>query len=326
MIRVTCAVIRNEENDVLIVQRGEATDHPNKWEFPGGKVGEVESEEDCIIREIHEELSMSIVIRGKLPDVEYDYGHKQITLIPFICDTLDELPILSEHIAYKWINVNKLLSVDFSEADVYVAKYYISGTPGQADEEKVIENESIPEDADIQRMVNDMMGRKEAEWIATSAIENPAVFNILFQYSLSSEKRLAFRSSWILTKVCDRFPEIIYPYLSQIIESLPKIENESSLRSFLRIISLSDFDKIDEWQHGLLTDFCFNILNSGFSAIAVKAYSMEILYKTTVKYPELANELATSITILMEEGSAGVTSRGRAILKKLGDMSVDPDK
>jgi hypothetical protein len=74
----------------------------------------------------------------------------------------------------------------------------------------------------------------------------------------------------------------------------------------------------------LLTDFCFDILNSGFSAIAVKAYSMEILYKSTVKYPELANELATSIRILMEEGSAGVTSRGRAILKKLADMPADP--
>jgi 8-oxo-dGTP diphosphatase len=318
MIRVTCAVIRNEENDVLIVQRGEATDHPYKWEFPGGKVGAGESEDDCIIREIREELSMGIIICGRLPEVEYDYGHKQIILIPFICDTLDELPVLSEHIAYKWIKVNKLLSADFSEADVFVANDYIARTSRQVDIVPVIEPESIVDDADIQRMVNDMMGRREADWMATSAIENPAVFNKLFQYSLSSEKRLAFRSSWILTKVCDRFPEIIYPYLPRIIETLPKIENESSLRSLLRIISLSNFDKIDEEQHGLLTDFCFNILNSGFSAIAVKAYSMEILYKSTVKYPELANELATSIRILMEDGSAGVTSRGRAILRKLG--------
>jgi 8-oxo-dGTP diphosphatase len=317
MIRVTCAVIRNEENDVLIVQRGEATDHPYKWEFPGGKVGAGESEEDCIIREIREELSIGIVICGRLPEVEYDYGHKQIILIPFICDTLDELPVLSEHIAYKWIKVNKLLSVDFSEADVFVAKDFIAGTSWQAVEEPVIASEDMVDDADIQRMVNDMMGRKEADWMATSAIENPDVFNKLFQYSLSSEKRLAFRSSWILTKACDRFPEIIYPYLPPIIESLPKIENESTLRSFLRIISLSNFDKIDERQHGLLTDFCFNVLNSGFSAIAVKAYAMEILYKSTVIYPGLANELATSIRVLMEEGSAGVTSRGRAILKKL---------
>ena len=89
MINVTCAVIRNEEDEILIVQRGEATDHPFKWEFPGGKLAPEETEEDCIIREIDEELSIEVVICGQLPEVEYDYGHKEIKLIPFICYTLD---------------------------------------------------------------------------------------------------------------------------------------------------------------------------------------------------------------------------------------------
>ena len=52
MIRVTCAIIRNDEDEVLVVQRGESTDHPLKWEFPGGKLLDEETEEDCIIREI----------------------------------------------------------------------------------------------------------------------------------------------------------------------------------------------------------------------------------------------------------------------------------
>lgn len=125
MISVTCAIIRNEDNEVLVVQRGEATDHPFKWEFPGGKLASEETEEECIIREVDEELSMDIVIFGKLPEVEYDYGIKQIKLIPFICDTLDELPFLSEHLAYKWLPAMDLMSVDFSEADVFVAKSYL---------------------------------------------------------------------------------------------------------------------------------------------------------------------------------------------------------
>jgi len=125
MISVTCAVIRNEEDEVLVVQRGEATDHPLKWEFPGGKLAQGETEEECIIREVEEELSMEIVICGQLPEVEYDYGHKQIKLIPFICDTLNELPFLSEHLAYKWVPATGLVSVDFSEADVFVANSYL---------------------------------------------------------------------------------------------------------------------------------------------------------------------------------------------------------
>ena len=60
-----------------------------------------------------------------------------------------------------------------------------------------------------------MMSMKEAEWIATSAIENPAIFRKLMEYSYSPDKKLAFHASWTLTKVCDKFPEIIYPYLTR---------------------------------------------------------------------------------------------------------------
>jgi len=325
MVRVTCAVIRNEEDEILVVQRGEATDHPFKWEFPGGKLAPGETEEECIIREIDEELSMEIVICGKLPEVDHDYGHKQITLIPFICDTLDEMPFLTEHAAFRWINEKELMSVDFSEADVFVALSYLSKKQKEENDESPVNDPNDDElsvDKDLQAIVNNMMSMKEAEWVATSAIENPAIFIKLFQYSNSTDRKLAFRASWTLTKVCDRFPDLIYPYLDQIVESLDKIDNESSLRSFLRIISLTDIEKINSRQHGILANFCFNALNSGFSAIAVKAYSMEILFRLSQIYPELANELSTSIRILMEDGSAGITSRGRMVLRKLAEMPV----
>jgi 8-oxo-dGTP diphosphatase len=327
MIPVTCAVIRNEEDEVLVVQRGEATDHPFKWEFPGGKLAPDETEEECIIREIEEELSMEIVICGKLKDVEHDYGHKQIKLIPFICDTLDEVPFLSEHIAYKWVKGKDLPSLDFSEADVFVAVNYLEKIESEKTENESYitrPDEELKDDTDLQIFVNNMMSKKEAEWVATSAIENPAIFNKLLEYSGSSDKKLAFRASWTLTKVCDRIPELIYPYLPQIVENIGNIDNESTLRSFLRIISLSDPGELNIRQHGLLTDFCFRILNSGFSAIAVKAYSMEILYKLSIIYPELANELAASIRVLMEEGSAGISSRGHMILKKLAEIPIKP--
>ncbi len=327
MIEVTCAVIRNEENEVLVVQRGEATDHPFKWEFPGGKIIKGESEEECIIREVSEELSIDIVICHPLPVVEYDYGYKQIKLIPFVCDTLDELPILSEHLDYKWLPSTDLESVDFSEADVFVAKDYLESINAinNPDAGNPPENPgTMEDDSDLQAIVNNMMGMKQAEWIAISALENPAVFNKLLEYSFSAEKKLSFRASWTLTKVCDKFPEVFYPYLAQIVETLNKLDNESTLRSFLRILSLGDLGKINNLQQGILTDFCFARLNSGFSSIAVKAYSMEILYKLTLIYPELANELTASIRMLMEDGTAGITSKGRAILKKLTEFPSVP--
>jgi 8-oxo-dGTP diphosphatase len=316
MIAVTCAIIRNDENEVLVVQRGERSDHPYKWEFPGGKLSSDESEEECIIREIAEELSIGIVICSKLEPVEYDYGHKQIRLIPFVCDTLDELPFLNEHIDFKWVIPGDLMKIDFSEADII----------GMEDNKEIIAGsvQSSADDEELRSMIDRMISMKEIDWVATSAIENPVIFNKLLEYSFSPDKKLAFHASWILTKVCDKYPEIIYPHLSGIIENLDKLDNESTQRSFFRIISLSDINRVSNKHHGILTERCFNDLRSGFSAIAIKAYSMEILYKLALIYPELANELAASINMLQGEGSAGIIARGTLILKKLAEMPAEP--
>jgi 8-oxo-dGTP diphosphatase len=325
MIRVTCAIIRNDENEVLVVQRGEKTDHPFKWEFPGGKVQNGESEEECIIREIMEELSIEIVICCRMAEVEYDYGHKKIVLIPFICDTLDELPLLSEHISFKWLAPGDLMTVDYSEADILVADQYIRNLDGNKAEwtELTEEDQSVTDDRDLQRMVNQMMSMQEAEWIALSAIENPAIFRKLIGYSFMPDRKLSFRASWTLSKVCDKFPEMIYPYMTEIIEGLKRIDNESTERSFLRIISLVDPERLSRRHHGILTDHCFNALASATSAIAVKAYSMEIIYKLALIYPELAHELVASVNMLQGEGSAGIIARGRIILKRLASKPKD---
>lgn len=124
MLRVTCAIIRDENGQILIVQRGAKSDHPGKWEFPGGKVEQGESDEDCIAREIHEELEMDIIVRDRLPEVEHDYGIKQITLVPFVCDTLSVKPTLTEHSAFVVVPPNGLVTIDLCEADRSVADYY----------------------------------------------------------------------------------------------------------------------------------------------------------------------------------------------------------
>ena len=327
MINVTCAVIRNEENEVLIVQQGEFTDHPLKWEFPGGKLNAGETTEECIIREVMEELSMEVVICGYLPEVEYDYGHKKIRLIPFICDTLDELPYLSEHEDFKWLKPPDLMEIDFSEADVFVAKSYCDYIKDKSNPDIQPYSEADPDsksDVDLQTMVNSMMSMQEAEWIATSAIENPAIFKKLIEYSFSDDKKLAFRASWTLTKVCDQYPEMIVPGLTTIIETLDKLDNEGVQRCFLRIISLNDINKVGTKYHGILAEHCFNALRSGYSAIAIKAYSMEILYKLSLIYPELANELTVSINLLQSEKSGAIQARSRMILKKIAEIPIKP--
>jgi 8-oxo-dGTP diphosphatase len=116
MIDVCCAIILNGSK-ILAVQRGPGSSHPMKWEFPGGKIQLNETAEKCIVREIEEELKVRIKIVNQLLSIDFDYGTKQISLIPFVCKIVSGEIILTEHIAKRWFNFDEWETIDWSGAD-----------------------------------------------------------------------------------------------------------------------------------------------------------------------------------------------------------------
>jgi 8-oxo-dGTP diphosphatase len=125
MINVTCAIIIKGQK-VLVTQRSEKMKLPLKWEFPGGKLENGESEKECIIREIKEELNIDIEIVEKLSNSIFDYGSFQVNLIPFIVHYSSGEIILSEHKEYKWVEKNELKSLDWAEADLPILAEFLS--------------------------------------------------------------------------------------------------------------------------------------------------------------------------------------------------------
>ncbi len=125
MIKVSCAIIVNSQNQVLVTQRSALMPLPLKWEFPGGKIEENETAEECLIREIREELNMEIQITGSLSPNDHQYPYKLVRLMPFICLQTGGEIVLKEHADYKWLDTKDLLDLDWAEADVRVVKAYI---------------------------------------------------------------------------------------------------------------------------------------------------------------------------------------------------------
>lgn len=72
MILVTCTIIENSGR-VLCAQRSEMMPLPLKWEFPGGKTEDNESPEECLKREIREELGIEISIVERLISNKHNY-------------------------------------------------------------------------------------------------------------------------------------------------------------------------------------------------------------------------------------------------------------
>jgi len=126
IIQVSCAIIVSQQNKILVTQRAANMSLPLKWEFPGGKIEHGEIEEEAIIREIREELYVEISIISKLPKFIHHYESFSIALIPFICKIEKGEIKLTEHQAFRWLNPNNLLDLDWAEADIPVAQHYLN--------------------------------------------------------------------------------------------------------------------------------------------------------------------------------------------------------
>ena len=121
-VKVCCAVLF-QNNKVLAVQRAETMSNPLKWEFPGGKIKAGEKEEECIKREIKEELGLTIKAKERLESNVHPYSESlQIELIPFLCEITDGSLELAEHKAHLWLNPFELETLDWSEADLPIVK------------------------------------------------------------------------------------------------------------------------------------------------------------------------------------------------------------
>ena len=115
-IRVSCGVLR-EEGRYLIVQRPENTQHGLQWEFPGGKIEPKETAAACVVRELKEELDITVSVQQQLKTVVREEADYVIELIPFLCEIESGEITLLEHKAMEWIVAGEPLRVDLCKGD-----------------------------------------------------------------------------------------------------------------------------------------------------------------------------------------------------------------
>ena len=90
--------------------------------IPGGKIEEGETPEECLKREIKEELKADINIDKYLCTVEYDYPNFHLKMECFICSLIDGHLELVEAEDAKFITNDQLDNIDFLPADLLVVK------------------------------------------------------------------------------------------------------------------------------------------------------------------------------------------------------------
>lgn len=104
------------QKEIFATQRGYG-DYKDGWEFPGGKLEPGETPEECIVREIREELATEVRAERILGVVDYDYPSFHLTMHCILCTIVSGKLQLLEHEAAKWVNKETLRSVEWLPAD-----------------------------------------------------------------------------------------------------------------------------------------------------------------------------------------------------------------
>jgi 8-oxo-dGTP diphosphatase len=126
-----CAAVILRGSRILLATRPAGTHLAGKWEFPGGKCFPGETLEDCIVREIQEELGVTVKQPALLCDLRHSYPDKVIRLHFLLCQLPDEArPHGHEGQECGWFQLHELRDLDLAGADLAFVRMLLEDTPG----------------------------------------------------------------------------------------------------------------------------------------------------------------------------------------------------
>lgn len=124
-IKDVAAGIIQKEGLILIARRGPKEKLAGFWEFPGGKREQNETIEQCLIRELKEELDIEVVTNGILGESDYHYSGGAIKLIGVYAQIVSGDIKMTVHDSFEWVSPKDLLSYQLAPADIPLAKMLI---------------------------------------------------------------------------------------------------------------------------------------------------------------------------------------------------------
>ena len=123
-MKTSIACIAFDGEKILIAHRNPTGQMGDRWEFPGGKVEEGESDEEAIIREFEEEFGVKVTVGEKIAETFFLHNEKQIALhaynIQVPHDGIEKKYVLTEHSEYKWAAPAEIPTLNFVDSDLLI--------------------------------------------------------------------------------------------------------------------------------------------------------------------------------------------------------------
>ena len=146
--------------------------------------------------------------------------------------------------------------------------------------------------------------------------QHPELFTRCLEAAFSDEHPTAWRACYLIDNTTEKYPELLEPHIEKFCKRLPSLNNSSQKRHFTRMLTRS---AIPEAWLGTVVSTCFKWICSQ-EPPAVKVHCMQIIFQAGEKEPDLLQELKIVIEAQWEVEGKGFRSRGRKLLKAIGDQ------
>jgi len=105
------------DGKLLITKRYDDAHLGGLWEFPGGKLEAKETFEQCLVRELREELGIEVTVRDLVESVTHEYPGKTVHLKFYVCEWQKNEPQALGCSECKWVKTEELKEHEFPDAD-----------------------------------------------------------------------------------------------------------------------------------------------------------------------------------------------------------------
>ena len=137
-------------------------------------------------------------------------------------------------------------------------------------------------------------------------------FAELMAVFINGDYRLKQCSAWPISVVAEDHPELVLPYLSKLIDDLPRTDVHNAVRrSILRALQ---YVEIPKRLQGKVFSHCLDLIGDPRQAVAIRAFSLTVASKISAGEPALMNELRLIVMTHLPGTSAAFRVRARGIL------------
>lgn len=121
VVHVVAAALTRQQGgarELLVTQRAAGRRHGGLWELPGGKVEPGESEEEALVRELAEELSVAVELADRLGEATVPAGPVRVRMAVFWGRVVSGELRLVDHDAAEWVQAGQPRRLAWAPADV----------------------------------------------------------------------------------------------------------------------------------------------------------------------------------------------------------------